>query len=92
VSRALDNRRVKDVRAKRQLTLEEFYGDEELLRLGYNGDPKVMVLRLARHRQLAEEGRGPIAEMHADLVAMGYRSRYKPFYPPGSERLPRVED
>jgi hypothetical protein len=70
-----DNRRVKDVRPSPERRLDEFYGDSELLALGYNGEAKMVQLRLTRIRELEAEGRGPLAEMRRDFAAAGYAPR-----------------
>lgn len=87
-----DTRRVRDVRPRAPATLADFDGDPVLYALGYSGEAKMMQLRLARMRELEAEGRGPGATHRALLDRLGYRSRWRPYYPPGAERLPRVED
>ncbi len=61
MSRPLDARKVKDVRPRRRASLDEFYGDQVLLELGYVGEPSTYRLRIERAGILAAEGKGPRA-------------------------------
>lgn len=59
--------------------VDEFYCDEQLRVLGYSGEVREYRSRLRRQRELAEEGRGPIAWHKRFMRRLGYVSPWKPW-------------